>query len=140
MPGPLALFGFGAGSSIGAKLMGLINLAFLIQTGNQVVNFVRDRFFKKDTTKIDQQNFNRSKNFADINRRLRGGGSGRSVTTRAGALSFLGDPSQRLDDAPDIVEQNQSVLRGVETLGGFPLPNTQVPDINFIRIHLNNYN
>ena len=125
-----AFLGFGAGSSIGAKLMGLINLAFLVQTGNQVVNFFRDRFFRKDTTKLDQQNFNRSRSFADINRRLRGGGSGRSVTTRAGALSFLGDPSRRLDDAPDIVEQNQSVLRGVETLGGFPLPNTQVPDIN----------
>ena len=114
--------------------MAALNLAFLIQTGNQIVNFVRDRFFRKDTTKLDQQNFNRSRNFADINRRLRGGGSGRSVTTRDGALSFLGDPSRRLDDAPDIVEQNQSVLRGVETLGGFPLPNTQVPDIDNQRI------
>ena len=132
MAGPLAFLGFGGG--IGAKIMAALNLAFLIQTGGQVVNFVRDRFFSKDTTKLDQQNFNRSRNFADINRRLRGGGSGRSVTTRAGALSFLGDPSQRLDDAPDIVEQNQSVLRGVETLGGFPLPNTQVPDIDNQRI------
>ena len=128
--GPLALFGFGAGKGLLAKIIAAANLAFLIQTGNQIVNFVRDRFFRKDTTKLDQQNFNRSRNFADINRRLRGGGSGRSVTTRDGALSFLGDPSRRLDDAPDIVEQNQSVLRGVETLGGFPLPNTQVPDIN----------
>ena len=131
-PPALAFLGFGGG--IGSKIMAALNLAFLIQTGNQIVNFVRDRFFRKDTTKLDQQNFNRSGNFADINRRLRGGGSGRSVTTRAGALSFLGDPSGRLDDAPDIVEQNQSVLRGVETLGGFPLPNTQVPDIDNQRI------
>ena len=131
-PPALAFLGFGGG--IGSKIMAALNLAFLIQTGGQIVNFVRDRFFSKDTTKIDQQNFNRSKNFADINRRLRGGGSGRSVTTRAGALSFLGDPSRRLDDAPDIVEQNQSVLRGVETLGGFPLPNTQVPDIDNQRV------
>ena len=131
-PPALAFLGFGGG--IGSKIMAALNLAFLIQTGGQIVNFFRDRFFSKDTTKIDQQNFNRSKNFADINRRLRGGGSGRSVTTRAGALSFLGDPSGRLDDAPDIVEQNQSVLRGVETLGGFPLPNTQVPDIDNQRI------
>ena len=131
-PPALAFLGFGGG--IGSKIMAALNLAFLIQTGGQIVNFFRDRFFSKDTTKIDQQNFNRSKNFADINRRLRGGGSGRSVTTRAGALSFLGDPSRRLDDAPDIVEQNQSVLRGVETLGGFPLPNTQVPDIDNQRI------
>ena len=134
MAGPLAFFGFGAGQGLLAKIIAAANIAFLIQTGNQIVNFVRDRFFSKDTTKLDQQNFNRSKNFADINRRLRGGGSGRSVTTRDGALSFLGDPSRRLDDAPDIVEQNQSVLRGVETLGGFPLPNTQVPDIDNQRI------
>ena len=132
--GPLALFGFGAGKGLLAKIIAAANIAFLIQTGSQIVNFVRDRFFGKDTTKLDQQNFNRSRNFADINRRLRGGGSGRSVTTRDGALSFLGDPSRRLDDAPDIVEQNQSVLRGVETLGGFPLPNTQVPDIDNQRI------
>ena len=131
-PPALAFLGFGGG--IGSKIMAALNLAFLIQTGGQIVNFVRDRFFRKDTTKLDQQNFNRSRNFADINRRLRGGGSGRSVTTKAGALSFLGDPSGRLDDAPDIVEQNQSVLRGVETLGGFPLPNTQVPDIDNQRI------
>ena len=128
-PPALAFLGFGGG--IGSKIMAALNLAFLIQTGGQIVNFFRDRFFSKDTTKIDQQNFNRSKNFADINRRLRGGGSGRSVTTRAGALSFLGDPSRRLDDAPDIVEQNQSVLRGVETLGGFfPFLNTQQPNID----------
>ena len=131
-PPALAFLGFGGG--IGSKIMAALNLAFLIQTGGQIVNFFRDRFFSKDTTKLDQQNFNRSKNFADINRRLRGGGSGRSVTTRDGVLSFLGDPSRRLDDAPDIVEQNQSVLRGVETLGGFPLPNTQVPDIDNQRI------
>ncbi len=130
----LGFLGFGAGKGLLAKIIAAANIAFLIQTGNQIVNFVRDRFFRKDTTKLDQQNFNRSRNFADINRRLRGGGSGRSVTTRDGALSFLGDPSGRLDDAPDIVEQNQSVLRGVETLGGFPLPNTQVPDINNQRI------
>ena len=129
----LGLLGLGGKGLLG-KIIAAANIAFLIQTGNQIVNFVRDRFFRKDTTKLDQQNFNRSGNFADINRRLRGGGSGRSVTTRAGALSFLGDPSRRLDDAPDIVEQNQSVLRGVETLGGFPLPNTQVPDIDNQRI------
>ena len=129
----LGLLGLGGKGLLG-KIIAAANIAFLIQTGNQIVNFVRDRFFRKDTTKLDQQNFNRSRNFADINRRLRGGGSGRSVTTRDGVLSFLGDPSRRLDDAPDIVEQNQSVLRGVETLGGFPLPNTQVPDIDNQRI------
>ena len=88
-----------------------------------------DKYNKEQ--KLNKDSFNRSQSFANINRRLRGGGSGRSVTTRDGALSFLGDPSRRLDDAPDIVEQNQSVLGGVETLGGFfPFLNTQQPNID----------
>ena len=124
----------GAGGLL-AKLNAAATIAYLFQVGSQVVNFFRNRGKNAETEKINEKNFNRSRNFADINRRLRGGGSGRSVTTRAGALSFLGDPSRRLDDAPDIVEQNQSVLSGVETLGGaFALPNTQVPDINNQRI------
>tara|TARA_B100000424_G_scaffold260315_1_gene244045 strand:+ start:110 stop:1387 length:1278 start_codon:yes stop_codon:yes gene_type:complete len=124
----------GAGGLL-AKLNAAATIAYLFQVGSQVVNFFRNRGKNAETKKINEKNFNRSRNFADINRRLRGGGSGRSVTTKDGALSFLGDPSRRLDDAPDIVEQNQSVLRGVETLGGaFALPNTQVPDINNQRI------
>ena len=88
-----------------------------------------DKYNKEQ--KLNKDSFNRSQSFANINRRLRGGGSGRSVTTRGGALSFLGDPSGRLDDAPDIVPENQSVLRGVETLGGFfPFLNTQTPAID----------
>ena len=92
-------------------------------------NLSLDKYNKEQ--KLDKDSFNRSQSFADINRRFRSGGSGRSVTTRGGALSFLGDPSGRLDDAPDIVPENQSVLRGVETLGGFfPFLNTQQPDID----------
>ena len=53
--GPLALFGFGAGKGLLAKIIAAANLAFLIQTGNQIVNFVRDRFFRKDTTKLDHR-------------------------------------------------------------------------------------
>ena len=113
-------------------------------SGGRIGNALSQRGFKSNyqlsldkynkEQKLNKDSFNRSQSFANINRRLRGGGSGRSVTTRDGVLSFLGDPSRRLDDAPDIVEQNQSVLRGVETLGGFPLPNTQVPDIDNQRI------
>ena len=131
MAPPLALFGAGG---LLAKLNTAATIAYLFQVGSEVVNFFRNRGKTTETEKINEENFNRSQNFAEINRRLRAGGSGRSVTTKDGALSFLGDPSGRLNDAPDIVEQNQSVLRGVETLGGFPLPNTQVPDINNQRI------
>ena len=120
----------GAGGLL-AKLNTAATIAYLIQVGSSVVNFFRNRGKTTETEKINEENFNRSQNFAEINRRLRAGGSGRSVTTKDGALSFLGDPSRRLDDAPDIVEQNQSVLRGVETLGGFfPFLNTQTPAIN----------
>ena len=110
-------------------------------SGGRIGNALSQRGFKSNyqlsldkynkEQKLNKDSFNRSQSFANINRRLRGGGSGRSVTTRDGVLSFLGDPSRRLDDAPDIVEQNQSVLRGVETLGGFfPFLNTQQPNID----------
>ena len=85
--------------------------------------------------KLNKDTFNRSQNFANINRRLRGGGSGRATSTQAGILSFLGDPSRKLDDAPDIVDENRSVLRGVSTLGGFfPFLNTRTPDLSLIHI------
>ena len=122
---------FLTGGGLLAKLNAAATIAYLFQVGSDVINFFRNRGKATETDKINEENFNRSQNFADVNRRLRAGGSGRSVTTKDGALSFLGDPSRRLDDAPDIVEQNQSVLRGVETLGGFfPFLNTQTPAIN----------
>ena len=126
----MAIQFLGAGGLL-AKLNAAATIAYLFQVGSEVVNFFRNRGKTTETEKINEENFNRSQNFADINRRLRAGGSGRSVTTKDGALSFLGDPSRRLDDAPDIVEQNQSVLRGVETLGGFfPFLNTQTPALD----------
>ena len=126
----MAIQFLGAGGLL-AKLNTAAMIAFVLQTGKQVFDFFRNRGKGEETERINKENFNRSRNFADVNRRLRAGGSGRSVTTRDGALSFLGDPSRRLDDAPDIVEQNQSVLRGVETLGGFfPFLNTQTPALD----------
>ena len=124
----MAIQFLGAGGLL-AKLNAAATIAYLVQVGSDVIKFFRNR---TKTEKLDEKNFNSSQNFADINRRLgAGGGSRRSVATKDGALSFLGDPSRRLDDAPDIVEQNQSVLRGVETLGGFfPFLNTQTPALD----------
>ena len=124
----MAIQFLGAGGLL-AKLNAAATIAYLVQVGSDVIKFFRNR---TKTEKLDEKNFNSSQNFADINRRLgAGGGSRRSVATKDGALSFLGDPSRRLDDAPDIVEQNQSVLKGVETLGGFfPFLNTQTPAID----------
>ena len=53
---------------------------------------------------------------------------------RLGILSFLGDRSRKLDDAPDIVERNEQVLGGVESYGGLLPPITVVPNINNERI------
>ena len=128
--------------SIGAAITSLFLIPVLNDiTGGRFGNLFSGRGFRSNYSlsldkynkeqKLNKDSFNRSQSFANINRRLRGGGSGRSVTTRGGALSFLGDPSGRLDDAPDIVPENQSVLRGVETLGGFfPFLNTQTPAID----------
>ena len=53
---------------------------------------------------------------------------------RLGILSFLGDRSRKLDDAPDIVERNEQVLGGVDSYGGLIPPMTVVPNINNERI------
>ena len=53
---------------------------------------------------------------------------------RLGILSFLGDRSRKLDDAPDIVERNDQVLGGVDSYGGLLPPITVVPNINNERI------
>ena len=128
------------------SLAAAITAAFLVPlindiSGGRFGNLFSGRGFRSNYSlsldrynqeqKLNKDTFNRSQNFANINRRLRGGGSGRATSTRAGILSFLGDPSRKLDDAPDIVDENRSVLRGVSTLGGFfPFLNTRTPDID----------
>ena len=126
-------------------LFNLLNAAanaFIIQQAtSSVINYFRNRG-KNDaltspdnTDKLNKDNFDSQKNFANVNRDFRGGAANNIRSTRGGVLSFLGDPSRRLDDAPDIVEENQSVLSGVSTLGGFfPFLNTRQPDIDNQRI------
>ena len=128
-----------------AAFFNLINAAanaFIIQQAvSSVINYFRNRgkndtFTTPDNTdKLNKDNFDQQKNFANINRDFRGGAANNIRSTRGGVLSFLGDRSRRLDDAPDIVEDNQSVLSGVSTLGGFfPFLNTRQPDIDNQRI------
>ena len=126
-------------------LFNLLNAAanaFIIQQAtSSVINYFRNRG-KNDaltspdnTDKLNKDNFDSQKNFANVNRDFRGGAANNIRSTRGGVLSFLGDPSRRLDDAPDIVEENQSVLSGVSTLNGFlPFLNTRQPDIDNQRI------
>jgi len=126
-------------------LLNIINAAanaFIIQQAvGSVINYFKNRgkndtFTTPDNTdKLNKDNFDQQKNFANINRDFRGGAANNIRSTRGGVLSFLGDRSRRLDDAPDIVEDNQSVLSGVSTLGGFfPFLNTRQPDIDNQRI------
>ena len=50
---------------------------------------------------------------------------------RFSILSFLGDRSRKLDDAPDIVDENQSVLAGIRNFGFlFTSQTTLVPEID----------
>lgn len=128
-----------------AALFNFINAAanaFIIQQAvSSVVDYFRNRgkndtFTTPDNTdKLNKDNFDQQKNFANVNRDFRGGAANNIRSTRGGVLSFLGDRSRRLDDAPDIVEENQSVLSGVSTLSGFlPFLNTRQPEIDNQRI------
>ena len=128
-----------------AALLNILNAAanaFIIQQAvSSVVDYFRNRgkndtFTTPDNTdKLNKDNFDQQRNFANVNRDFRGGAANNIRSTRGGVLSFLGDRSRRLDDAPDIVEENQSVLSGVSTLGGFfPFLNTRQPDIDNQRI------
>ena len=129
MVGPLAI------------LAGAANAYLIIDAAIKLTNYFRNRgkndtFTTPDNTdKLNKDNFDQQKNFANVNRDFRGGAANNIRSTRGGVLSFLGDRSRRLDDAPDIVEENQSVLSGVSTLGGFfPFLNTRQPDIDNQRI------
>jgi len=129
MVGPLAL------------LAGAANAYLIIDAAIKLTNYFQNRgkndtFTTPDNTdKLNKDNFDQQKNFASVNRDFRGGAANNIRSTRGGVLSFLGDRSRRLDDAPDIVEENQSVLSGVSTLGGFlPFLNARQPDIDNQRI------
>ena len=124
-----------------AALGAAANAYLIIDAAIKLTNYFRNRgkndtFTTPDNTdKLNKDNFDQQKNFASVNRDFRGGAANNIRSTRGGVLSFLGDPSRRLDDAPDIVEENQSVLSGVSTLGGFlPFLNTRQPDIDNQRI------
>ena len=123
------------------KILNAAANAFIIQQAvSSVFNYFRNRG-KNDaltspdnTDKLNKDNFDSQRNFANVNRDFRGAANN-IRSTKGGVLSFLGDPSRRLDDAPDIVEENQSVLSGVSTLSGFfPFLNTRQPDIDNQRI------
>ena len=127
----------------GLALKGL-NAAFFASlandlSGGRIGNLLKGRGFKS-TYQLQLQKYNQDQSrqqfTSGFNRRLTNlrGGSGQSGANRLNILSFLGDRSRKLDDAPDIVEQNTQVLDGVPTFGGLIPPSTVVPDIQNPRI------
>ena len=92
--------------------------------GNPVGKFI-DRLSGKTTTRTTKDNLNLNKKLLNMN-----GGDGRGVPTRSGAMRFLGDGSGKLDDAPDIVPTNQSVLNDIAKNQGLSISSTVPPEID----------
>ena len=89
-------------------------------TGGFIGNFINRRVFGK-TTEVNRDNLglnNRIMNMRD------------GAPSQGGALRFLGGRGKRLDDAPDIVPTNQSVLDDIASSQGLALGNTIVPNID----------
>ena len=124
---------------LGGLAMKGINIAFFANLANQlsggrIGNLLKGRGFQSNY-QLELQKYNQDESrrqfTSGFNRRLTNlrGGSGDSRARRLNILSFLGDRSRKLDDAPDIVEQNTQVIDGVPTFGGIIPPSTVVPDI-----------
>ncbi len=89
-------------------------------TGGVVGNFINRRIFGK-TTEVNRDNLGLNNKIVN----MKDGGP-----TQGGALRFLGGRGRKLDDAPDIVPTNQSVLDDIASSQGLALGNTMVPDID----------
>ena len=92
--------------------------------GNPIGGLV-DRLSGKTTTKAAKDNLNLNKKLLNMR-----DGDGRGVPTRSGAMRFLGDGSGKLDDAPDIVPTNQSVLNDIAKNQGLSISSTVPPEID----------
>ena len=90
--------------------------------GNPIGKLV-DRLSGKTITKEAKDNLNLNKKLLNMN-------DGRGVPTRSGAMRFLGDGSGKLDDAPDIVPTNQSVLNDIAKNQGLSIGSTVPPEID----------
>ena len=118
-----------------ALIAGSLGLSVNNLLGNRFGNFFGGEGFKSDyDLEMDEYNKNQNTrtrtrgNFFNFNRRNQTTG----LTRRDSILSFLGDRSRKLDDAPDIVEKNESVLSGIRTfgLGGLLPQSNVVPNID----------
>lgn len=115
------------GKGIFGKAISTIFYADIINSvlGNPVGGFIDRLAGKTTTTKTTKDNLNLNKKLLNMR-----GGDGRGVPTRGGARRFLGDGSGKLDDAPDIVPTNQSVLNDIAKNQGLSIGSTVPPEID----------
>ena len=125
-------------------ILGLISAGFSIDqlSGNRFSNLFFNKKGFRSNYDLEMDEYNKKKNQAqNTNTRSRSRGNffnfNRNNQTTGAArrfsiLSFLGDRSRKLDDAPDIVDENQSVLAGIRNFGfsGLLPQTTLVPEID----------
>ena len=133
--------------ALAIKILTAISAGYSINqvSGNRFFNFFSGKGFEsnydKDLRKYNEEVNKRKEQAQNTNTRSRSRGNffnfNRSNQTTGAArrfsiLSFLGDRSRKLDDAPDIVDENQSVLAGIRNFGfsGLLPQTTLVPEID----------
>ena len=126
----MGIFTIGGAGLLGLGLLKKAGYAAFITsivnslTGNPIGGLV-DKLAGKRTTKATKDNLNLNNRLVNLNR-----GETDGVPTQGGALRFLGDRSNKLDDAPDIVPTNQSVLNDIAKNQGLSLGTTVPPEID----------
>ena len=122
-----------AGASIDQLSGGRFSNLFFGRNGKREFksnyDYEMDEYNKKKNQAQNTNTRSRSRgNFFNFNRSNQTTGAAR----RFSILSFLGDRSRKLDDAPDIVDENQSVLSGIKNFGfsGLLPQTTLVPEID----------
>ena len=112
------------GKGIGGKIFSGLFYTDLLNSllGNPIGGLI-DRFTGRQDT-VEKDNLGINKRLLNLKR-----GDGRGSPTQGGAIRFLGGDG-RLDDAPDIVSTNQSVLNNIAKNQGLSFGTTIAPRLD----------
>ena len=112
------------GKGIGGKIFSGLFYTDLLNSllGNPIGGLI-DRFTGRQDT-VEKDNLGVNKRLLNLKR-----GDGRGSPTQGGAIRFLGGDG-RLDDAPNIVSTNQSVLNNIAKNQGLSLGTTIAPRLD----------
>ena len=112
------------GKGIGGKIFSGLFYTDLLNSllGNPIGGLI-DRFTGRQDT-VEKDNLGVNKRLLNLKK-----GDGRGSPTQGGAIRFLGGDG-RLDDAPDIVSTNQSVLNNIAKNQGLSLGTTIAPRLD----------